>query len=120
MNDRRRPIDEALWYWRLLHNLSRARHLACGGRNFPEEFLRNTESPSREVCDTVVEPVSLAKSIPLSGNASPAEPAKPATQKWGRWGDRLAAMIAEQKAISAARKTGKDQTIPVRQPDATE
>ena len=99
MNDLRRPIDEALWCWRLLHN---------------------TESPSREVCDTVAEPVSLAKSVPLSGNASPTDPAKPVTQKWTRWGDRVAAKIAEQKAISAARKTGKDQTTPVRQPDATE
>ena len=91
MNDLRYPIDEARG-WRVLH----------------------------EVCDTVVEQGPFAKPIPLSGNANLAQPAKPETRKWRRWGDRVAAKSAKQRAISAARETEKDQTRPVRQPDATQ
>jgi hypothetical protein len=45
----------------------------------------------------------------------------PAIPKWGRWGDRVAAKIAEQKAILAARnaKEGRDST-PNQKPDVTE
>ncbi len=44
------------------------------------------------------------REVEMNEDASQAQPAKPAIQKWGRWGDRVAAKIAEQKAIFAARK----------------
>ena len=45
----------------------------------------------------------------MNEDATPVPPTEPATQTWGRWGDRLAAMIADQKAIFAARKAKEAQ-----------
>jgi hypothetical protein len=41
----------------------------------------------------------------MNKDSTPIQPTKSATQEWGRWGERLATMIADQKTISAARKT---------------
>jgi hypothetical protein len=40
---------------------------------------------------------------PARPSQRPVQSTKPAIQKWGRWGDRLAAMIADQRAIFADR-----------------
>jgi len=50
----------------------------------------------------------------MNEDATPVLPVEPKPQTWGRWGDRLAAMIADQKAIFArkakeAQASGGDQ-----------
>ena len=55
----------------------------------------------------------------MNEDATPVLPVEPKPQTWGRWGDRLAAMIADQKAIFArkakeAQASGGDQ-----KPDTT-
>jgi hypothetical protein len=49
------------------------------------------------------------REVGMNEDATPVQPVEPKPQTWGRWGDRLAAMIADQKAIYATRKAKEAQ-----------